>query len=88
MDVFGVCVAIMCIVTLVYDYKVDKGVRKELVKENNNFAKLTSKLNTQIKLEQQRIELLQKQNEGLWKIHVLEKQLMQKLEEEEEKCKS
>lgn len=45
MDFGAILIIVFCIVTLIYDYRVDKGVRKELVEENNNLRKFTKVLN-------------------------------------------
>ena len=84
MDIFGVIVIIVCAVTLFYDCKIDKGVRKELVQENNNLRKLAKELNEQNKLERKQIELLSEHGDILRNLYNTEYKLRKMMEKSKE----
>ena len=69
MDFGVIFVIVLCAVTLFYDYKVDKGVRKGLVQENRILRNLVKGLNEQNKLEIKQIELLSEQGDILRKLY-------------------
>lgn len=84
MDIFGVFVIIACIVTIFYDWKVDHGVREELVKENNNLRKLAKELNEQNKLERKQVKLLSEQGDILRELYDTEYKLRKMMEKNKE----